>query len=82
MKRAERVDAFQNDESIKVAILSIRACGAGLTLTAASHVVFAELDWTPAAMKQAEDRVHRIGQTNNVNIYYLIAKDTSESYLY
>lgn len=59
--RAERVEAFQNDEDIKVAVLSIRACGAGLTLTAAAHVVFAEMDWTPAAMKQAEDRVHRIG---------------------
>ena len=74
--RHEWVTQFQSDEETKVAILSITACSHGLTLTASSTVVFAELFWTPGIMIQAEDRVHRIGQTNSVNIYYLYAEET------
>jgi len=59
--RHERVKAFQGDDSIRIAILSITACSQGLTLTAASTIVFAELFWTPSIMTQAEDRAHRIG---------------------
>ncbi|KAF4744356.1 hypothetical protein FOZ63_021161, partial [Perkinsus olseni] len=62
-KRPELVKRFQEDEDIRVAVLSITACSEGLTLTAASVVVFAELYWVPGTIEQAEARVHRIGQT-------------------
>lgn len=67
---------FQDDSNIKVALLSITAMGTGFTLTAASTVIFAELHWTPAMLIQAEDRTHRIGQQNAVNIHYLIGDGT------
>jgi len=55
------VQEFQEDDNCKVALLSITAASLGITLTAASTVVFAEVHWTPAVMLQAEDRAHRIG---------------------
>jgi hypothetical protein len=62
VKRNDFVQQFQDDVDCKIALLSITAAGTGLTLTSASHVVMAELNWTPATLVQAEDRVHRIGQ--------------------
>ncbi|KAI5437409.1 hypothetical protein KIW84_023500 [Lathyrus oleraceus] len=59
--RQQLVTEFQEKDSIKAAVLSIKAGGVGLTLTAASTVLFAELSWTPGDLIQAEDRVHRIG---------------------
>lgn len=75
-ERQRVVEAFQNDDGVKLAILGLKAASTGITLTASSNVAFLELGWTPADMQQAEDRVYRIGQRNAVNIWYLLAKDT------
>lgn len=74
--RQKAVDYFQNDDTVKVFIANIKAGGVGITLTAASTVLFADMEWTPALHSQAEDRAHRIGQHKLVNIHYFIAKDT------
>ncbi|XP_075037202.1 SWI/SNF-related matrix-associated actin-dependent regulator of chromatin subfamily A-like protein 1 [Mixophyes fleayi] len=73
---------FQLSEKIYVAVLSITAANMGLTLSSADLVVFAELFWNPGVLIQAEDRVHRIGQTSSVNIHYLVAKGTADDYLW
>ncbi|KAL9325742.1 hypothetical protein ACSQ67_006387 [Phaseolus vulgaris] len=80
--RQQLVTEFQEKESIKAAVLSIKAGGVGLTLTAASTVIFAELSWTPGDLIQAEDRAHRIGQVSSVNIYYLLANDTVDDIIW
>ncbi|KQK15029.1 SWI/SNF-related matrix-associated actin-dependent regulator of chromatin subfamily A-like protein 1 [Brachypodium distachyon] len=80
--RQTLVTDFQNKDDIKAAVLSIKAGGVGLTLTAASTVIFAELSWTPGDIIQAEDRAHRIGQVSSVNIYYLLANETVDDIIW
>ncbi len=70
--RQRAIDGFQADKRIKLFVGGIMAAGTGLTLTASSHVVFAELDWTPANVTQAEDRAHRLGQKNTVFVEHLV----------
>ena len=74
-ERASRVRKFQTNKQVRVALLSVTAAGVGLTLTAASSCLFAELHWTPGVLAQAEDRCHRIGQHNAVNIMYCISRE-------
>lgn len=75
-------ERFQASQQSCVAVLSITAANMGLTLHSAALVVFAELFWNPGVLIQAEDRIHRIGQTSNVDIHYLVAKGTADDYLW
>ncbi len=70
-----RVRKFQTKPQIRLGLLSMTAAGVGLTLTAATTVIFAELHWTPGVLAQAEDRTHRIGQVNSVNVIYCVCKE-------
>lgn len=76
--RQQVVSAFQNDPEPCAFLLSLRAAGTGLNLTAASYVILYDPWWNPAVEAQAIDRTHRIGQTQTVNAYRLIAPNTVE----
>ena len=76
------VDKFQEDEACKLIILNYRSGGTGLTLTAASNVLFVEFPWTYSDCCQAEDRAHRNGQKNAVTCTYLLGDGTIDEYMY
>ena len=77
-KRMEVVNCFQNDPSVRVLLSTTRVGGVGLNLTSASTVIFLEVDFNPYADFQAQDRCMRIGQTQQVNVYKIITKDSIE----
>jgi SWI/SNF-related matrix-associated actin-dependent regulator 1 of chromatin subfamily A len=77
--RQGAVERFQQDRGVRLFLGSIRAAGMGITLTAASTVVFVELDWTPAMMMQSEDRLHRIGQHSPVLVQHLVIDGSIDS---
>jgi non-specific serine/threonine protein kinase len=77
-KRQELVKRFQEDESVPFFVLSLKAGGSGLNLTAASHVVHFDRWWNPAVENQATDRAFRIGQTKNVLVHKFLCKGTVE----
>lgn len=79
-RRQPEADKLQNGE-IGVIFCSILAAGFGITLTRSSDVIFIETDWTPANISQAEDRVHRIGQTETCMITTLLAVDTLDPHM-
>ncbi|KAF0311821.1 SWI/SNF-related matrix-associated actin-dependent regulator of chromatin subfamily A-like protein 1 [Amphibalanus amphitrite] len=81
-QRKRECDRFQSGSAVRVAVLSITAANTGLTLTAASLVVFAELFWNPGVLTQAEDRAHRIGQQDSVQIRYLVARGTADDHIW
>lgn len=77
--RQQQIDAFANDPDVSVAVASLTAAGVGLNLQAASNVVLAELSWTSAEQTQAIDRVHRIGQSEPVTAWRIIAAHTIDA---
>jgi SWI/SNF-related matrix-associated actin-dependent regulator 1 of chromatin subfamily A len=79
--RQTLVDRFQNDDDVRVFVANIIAGGTGLNLTAATQVVFNDLDWVPTNHWQAEDRAYRIGQTRTVNVTYFVARDTIDDFV-
>ncbi len=72
------VERFQYDSSIKIFLISLKAGGRGLNLTAADYVILYDPWWNPAAERQAIDRAHRIGQDKSVFVYKMIAHETVE----
>lgn len=74
--RQQIVDRFQNNDVCRVIVGTIGAMGTGLTLTAATTVIFVDEPWNKALFDQAVDRAHRIGQKNNITIYSIMCKDT------
>lgn len=77
-QREEMLEVFQNDDSIKTMILSLKAGGTGLNLTSATNVIHYDLWWNPAVEDQATDRTYRIGQDKNVMVHRLITLSTFE----
>ena len=78
--RQREIDRFQKGQT-KLMIAGLRAGNVGINLTNAKYVIFAELDWSPAIHRQAEDRLHRIGQKNTVFAYYLVGKGTLDEHV-
>ena len=77
-ERERAIERFQNDDNCRVFLISLKAGGVGLNLTAADYVYIVDPWWNPAAESQASDRAHRIGQDKNVFVYKLITKGTVE----
>lgn len=76
--REKAIQNFQNNEEVRVFLISLKAGGVGLNLTAADYVYIVDPWWNPAVEQQAIDRTHRIGQTKNIFAYRMICRDTIE----
>jgi len=82
-ERQKQVKKFQTNSKYRLFIGTIKADKESITLTASSTVLFLELGWTPSEHNQAEDRVNRIGQTDNkINVYYILGKNTVDQYIW
>jgi SNF2 family DNA or RNA helicase len=80
--RDQLVQRFWEDDSIDVFLGNIIAAGVGINLTNATDVIFTNFPYTPAELWQAIDRLHRIGQKNNINVYFTFAEDSIDEYIY
>jgi hypothetical protein len=80
-RRQAAVDSLQGDPAVRLLVGNLKAAGVGVNLTAATHVVFNDLDWVPGSHWQAEDRIHRIGQTSATFATYCYAPDTLDGYV-
>jgi non-specific serine/threonine protein kinase len=76
--REKAIQSFQKNDEVRVFLISLKAGGVGLNLTAADYVYIVDPWWNPAVEQQAIDRTHRIGQTKNIFAYRMICKDTIE----
>ena len=76
LQKQKSVDAFQQNPKVKVFIGNIKSAGVGITLTEGTVVIFNSFDWVPGSNEQAEDRAFRIGQNNDVNVYYQLFDNT------
>lgn len=81
-EKQKAIDSFQKDANVQLIVCNIKAAGVGITLTASSRVAFIEYPWTYADCAQCEDRVHRIGQTNNVMCTYFLGQNTIDQEMY
>jgi SWI/SNF-related matrix-associated actin-dependent regulator 1 of chromatin subfamily A len=75
-ERQDMIDEYNNDKDIFIFLLSTKAGGVGINLTAANVVVLHDIDFNPFNDKQAEDRCHRVGQTKEVQVFKLISKNS------
>lgn len=80
--RDDRIQKFIQDDDVTVFLGNVTAAGIGINLVNASDVIFCNFPFTPSEMYQAEDRCHRIGQKNNVNIYYTLCEESVDEYIY
>ncbi|KAL0068255.1 hypothetical protein AAF712_004640 [Marasmius tenuissimus] len=78
-EREKALKAIQKDPSVTIILMSLKAAGVGLNLAECNHVILADIWWNPAVEEQAIGRAHRMGQTRQVHIHRLIAKDTIET---
>ena len=74
-EKSEVIDTFQENPDYKILVATLKTGGTGLNLTAAQNVIHYDLWWNPAIENQATDRVHRIGQENDVMVYRFITKE-------
>jgi coenzyme F420-reducing hydrogenase gamma subunit len=81
-KRQDLINEFKEKEDVTVFLGNMQAAGVGINLVNSSDVIFCNFPFTPAELYQAEDRTHRIGQVNSVNIYYTVCDGSIDEHLY
>jgi len=81
-QRIDEIEKFTHDDNVPVMLCSLKAAGVGITLTRANHVFLADLWWSPAADLQAIDRVHRLGQTRDVQVMRFVVNNSIDQKIY